>query len=402
MKKTSKNLAHADLLFAQGTLLSTRYDRKAALPLFKECAEIRMKHLGLELPTARALYMQARQINSERSLAAEKEKLALLNTARAIFEAKLTDDKSELALVIDQLALIEAIHFMDDDRSAREQELSALVRELVPDVYRAEKALEVQRIEEAIAKHEEVYGKDNLEYASALELLADHIPEREAERKAKLYVLVLEVMLVKVGETHEQVATVRTKLGKAMHRLLSMAHAEIQYREALRIRIALHGIDSLEAWNARKSLLTLWQEGWDLYAQMDAELRKHCPIREEIKAAAKWFADQLRHQFFHTTSDLRCDMMVNLLAGNAQGGLTSEHVDRFQQILEEETIAQLKSIPLNLRVDYQPGKILKEALEKAGLNTRIGILPCKSGVTIEKGKVTAFGGNTGNGVIFGK
>ena len=127
-------LNHADLLFAEGYVLAAGCRMSEARPKFHECAEIRRCVLGRQVPTARALFMESRQISSwsDDKERAWEEREALLIEARSIFEEQVEYDVTELAMIIDELGLLYSEHHKNEAHRAEAKALRALARSMVP------------------------------------------------------------------------------------------------------------------------------------------------------------------------------------------------------------------------------------------------------------------------------
>ncbi len=87
MENSKNELALADLLFVQGCVKSALYNRDEAYPLFRQCADIRRTHLGRHADTARAIYMQAKQIGLHETPFQRLEELTgLISGLQTVFE----------------------------------------------------------------------------------------------------------------------------------------------------------------------------------------------------------------------------------------------------------------------------------------------------------------------------
>lgn len=151
-------LNQADLLFAQGCVLAAACRMSDARSKFHECADIRRRVLGRQLPTARALFMESHQISSwiDDKERAWKEREALLVEARSIFEEQVEYDVTELALIIEELGLLYSEHHKNEAHKAEAKALRALARSLVPHsepgdaMVQNRKRFEIERLTAAI------------------------------------------------------------------------------------------------------------------------------------------------------------------------------------------------------------------------------------------------------------
>jgi tetratricopeptide (TPR) repeat protein len=411
MGKMIDHLRNANILFADATVLASGYQWDEAGPLFHRCAKIRRRFINWHLDTARAAYMESEQISVHTvPFVREEEKIGLLNEARSIFEKWLAahpeDElcRIELALTVDSLADVERLAMFDsEERLARSEELAQLAQEIaaggdgnLPPLHKLRRHYRRSRLTAAIKTIETTYGANSLPLARALQALGDTdrspgADEEEAQRMHDCYARALPIFVQNLGADDEVVARLEKRLGFACHHLARSEEAHEHYRLAQCIMENKYGPCSVQVFHCLKDLQSLWAKGCDLHVEITAEIADRCPVKEEIKVAAKWYADHLRKDPVNDGGDDRSNaMMATLVTRN--GGLPDEQVDRFQQILEGKIKAGLEMFPFSFGVDYHPCAILADALKEVGIKANIGTLPCKSGVKIEVGKVTAHGG----------
>lgn len=102
-----------------------------------------------------------------------------------------------------------------------------------------------------------------------------------------------------------------------------------------------------------------------------------------VRAAAKWWADQLRDQQPSTAGDFMIDAMM-AWAGKSEPKVDDEQADRFEGALRVQVSGLFANKPLDKRypeildVDYDPDRHLRSALLSAGLGRGLCPLPIKT------------------------
>lgn len=111
-------------------------------------------------------------------------------------------------------------------------------------------------------------------------------------------------------------------------------------------------------------------------------------MKEEIKVAAKWWADQLRSNPKHDNGDALHNVMFAILA-NHLTPLSNEQVEKFEQ----ELISRLEKTDhlYHIGVDYGADLRLRESCEAAGIDCE-NRFPVKSSMWFEPGKVSVSRG----------
>jgi hypothetical protein len=135
------------------------------------------------------------------------------------------------------------------------------------------------------------------------------------------------------------------------------------------------------------------------------------PVREEVKVAAKWWADQLCQSPNHDAGDLGINT-VSLFAASKLPPLDPIQIAQFEEFLQQE-IEQylLASCSWNpdrplfgsyhrvVATDYGPDPILGEALKAANIQAPSLRLPIKTVMWIDPGKVSVASGYRAKEVI---
>ena len=128
-------------------------------------------------------------------------------------------------------------------------------------------------------------------------------------------------------------------------------------------------------------------------------------IKEEIKVAAKWWADQLRQSPRHDNGDAFQSGLATLLASQV-GHPSEEQIARFERELAELLSVQdafqgdswipsrpeWASYARCIGCDYHPDRVISDALRKAGIESFSLLLPFKTVMQINPGEVNvAYG-----------
>lgn len=122
--------------------------------------------------------------------------------------------------------------------------------------------------------------------------------------------------------------------------------------------------------------------------------------RDSAKAAAKWWADQLRGgaKLDNGATD-PANVMARGLAGMLQkqeaSGRTPQSIDLFEAALARrfEAIDGARCWGSIAGVDYHPDRILSEAADEAGINLGMASLPWKTSMHCREGdKITVHCG----------
>ena len=110
-----------------------------------------------------------------------------------------------------------------------------------------------------------------------------------------------------------------------------------------------------------------------------------------VKAAAKWWADQMRHPKSSTSGDDMIDMMT-MWAQSQQKENAAEEIDRFESelaklIAEDVELERWAKWGPCISVDYGPDLMLHTALNAAGIPNAMA-LPIKTVMWVNEGKIT--------------
>lgn len=106
-------------------------------------------------------------------------------------------------------------------------------------------------------------------------------------------------------------------------------------------------------------------------------------MENEIKAAAKWWADQLRSKPKHDNGDGFHNALMSLLAERITP-LPESEIQKFQDCLED--VLKKNEYIYCVSVDYGACGNLASAADAAGINIQ-DRLPVKTNMWIEPGKV---------------
>ncbi|MGV3588578.1 MAG: hypothetical protein ACO1OF_16350 [Adhaeribacter sp.] len=111
-------------------------------------------------------------------------------------------------------------------------------------------------------------------------------------------------------------------------------------------------------------------------------------MQEEIKAAAKLWADKLKEDFSQDAGDENLNGLLRLLK-KTRPKVTPEQVENFEFLLIEHLLVKHEMYPtahISFGVDYNPDSVLYCAVKGSGIDPNH--LPIKSYTTIEPGKVS--------------
>lgn len=122
-------------------------------------------------------------------------------------------------------------------------------------------------------------------------------------------------------------------------------------------------------------------------------------MKKEIEVAATWWADQLRQVPNHDNGDVMCNAMASWAADRTRHVITEEQIARFKNELMCRWVKRnqdnwspdkplLGSALRNLATDYSPAGELAEALEVAEITPANLVLPIKTVMWIDPGKVS--------------
>ena len=120
-------------------------------------------------------------------------------------------------------------------------------------------------------------------------------------------------------------------------------------------------------------------------------------IFPEVAAAAKWWADQLRHKPVHDNGDVMGSMLATLAAANL-APISDEQIAAFESALASHLQAACEKhwhsddpirggVYRTTATDYAPEGVLVDALQDAGIADGDLRLPIKTVVWIDPGKV---------------
>lgn len=107
---------------------------------------------------------------------------------------------------------------------------------------------------------------------------------------------------------------------------------------------------------------------------------------DQVKTAAKWWKDQLKSPVFDNGDNSFTGFFTSTMAHMVaeQYRPTEDQIERFGEILERK-IAEEN--PDYIRVDYGPCQLLYDALEEAGMDTSVDLLPWKTCMWLRNGAV---------------
>ncbi len=122
-------------------------------------------------------------------------------------------------------------------------------------------------------------------------------------------------------------------------------------------------------------------------------------MEKELKVAATWWADQLRQIANHDNGDAMCNAMASWATDKTRRVITDEQIERFKTELMCRWAKRnesnwnpdrplLGSALRNMATDYAPGGELAEALEVAEITPGNLVLPMKTVMWIDPGKVS--------------
>lgn len=400
----TSTLEDADKLFAEGMLLTCEYKISQARRNFRRCASIRRQLLGRTQCTARAIQMHAETIRQSYKQKYRGLCRTLLLEAKGMMEEQEHVMRDELADVLHQLSEVSDGDFHDplSEPSKLKRRALSLVTGASLDAPERVKR-DTQRGVRYLHLHHSLwwvssmYGKDSLRLANSYLKVADDVSSRAVlPEPAWLHVLVnlygkaLEILVRKLGLNHMDVAETRSKLAVVLQEI-SPYLAEEQSREVLRIAVLNHGIGSARAFQARRAIQSVSQRDTDEYSKLEQEIREHCPVKEELKAAAKWWGDRLRAKtVINKVGEPAVDRALSVTPTRVSA-VPSELIDKFETNLEDGMFAEWSMDKTQYRVssDYNPGKLLEGALTKSGIDSRFGLFPFKSQTIVEIGRVTA-------------
>jgi hypothetical protein len=120
-------------------------------------------------------------------------------------------------------------------------------------------------------------------------------------------------------------------------------------------------------------------------------------VSEESKAAAKWWADQLRDGVQHIDAGTDPAVLTaRVIAKAVSAAITDISIDTFEKNLARRIEAMEPGfVGKRLSVDYDPDRVLAAAARSAGLGPETPF-PWKTSMTITPGKVEAGGPHTGS------
>lgn len=125
--------------------------------------------------------------------------------------------------------------------------------------------------------------------------------------------------------------------------------------------------------------------------------------KDKAEFAAKWWADKMRDpnggdafaqagidKNEHPGTSVISLMLCEIQAKKCSDPEHMKRVDAFEGHLRDALLAGPETLGYGaLDVDYHPSQMLCDALKLAGLNPgSIGVLPCKTGMTIEDYRIT--------------
>ncbi len=88
--------------------------------------------------------------------------------------------------------------------------------------------------------------------------------------------------------------------------------AREHYDEALRIMEGKYGLSSEEAFLCRKNQQQLYTKGTSDCNEIMAKIVEFCPVKDEIKAAVKWWANHLRGTPNNDVGNKKLNKMMDL------------------------------------------------------------------------------------------
>lgn len=114
--------------------------------------------------------------------------------------------------------------------------------------------------------------------------------------------------------------------------------------------------------------------------------------QQQIRTAAKWWADRLRQPKFSTLSQAERDTnprgaMAEIAAEMFHKDPGADSAARFEEALITRIEQSAHVEYRGLHVDYQPDAVLSDALEDAGLTSNINTLPWKTDMHFAAGSV---------------
>ncbi len=264
---TASTLADADLLFAEGMILTCTHDLRKARWKFRRCELIRRRLLGRQRPTALAIQMHADTITGWFYDKRRRDvRQALLTEARSILEEQEGTTEAALAIVLDQLSELDGSSFDDPGSNASKLRKLALSIVMPPHnppekaLHRNYEIIQSMRLSNALWLIGQVHGEGSLELARSLVLAAEKhyssfAKPKDAMRMVDRYDRALPILVKHLGPDHSEVANAHDGLGFAHSVLAERYQASKHYEQALRIVVLNHGIASHEALQARKKLL---------------------------------------------------------------------------------------------------------------------------------------------------
>ncbi|MBX9671050.1 MAG: hypothetical protein K2X93_25900 [Candidatus Obscuribacterales bacterium] len=241
-------LDDADMLFAEGMLLTCEHKRRQARRKFRRCATIRRQLLGRTQCTARAIQMHAETIRQSYNRKYRGLCRKLLLEAKGIMEEQEHVLRDELADVLHQLSEVSDGDFNDplSEPSKLKRRALSLVAGAPLDSPERVKCDTQRGVRYVHLRHSlwwvsSMYGKDSLRLADSYLKVADDVSNRAVlPEPVWLHVLVhlygkaLEILVRKLGLDHMDVAATRSKLAIVLKEISPYLAGE-QNREALRI-----------------------------------------------------------------------------------------------------------------------------------------------------------------------
>jgi hypothetical protein len=112
----------------------------------------------------------------------------------------------------------------------------------------------------------------------------------------------------------------------------------------------------------------------------DGEAREQ-PLSQS-EQAARWWADFLRNDFRHDAGDFETTTWANYFADEVDQQISAEKADAFEHALCD--LLQDVERPASVSVDYDPGPLLRQASERAGIEARMYTFPIKTSMWIAR------------------
>jgi hypothetical protein len=104
-------------------------------------------------------------------------------------------------------------------------------------------------------------------------------------------------------------------------------------------------------------------------------------LREQ---AARWWADFLRHEFTHETGDFETTTYANHFANKKDEQFSAAEAAAFEDALCD--ILQDEDRPI-IYTEYDPGPLLQQAADQAGIDIGMYSFPVKTEMTIERHEI---------------